>query len=105
MNKKKTGMDMGSKMLITHAPHIWRGFSINRIMYIVVVALIFPAAAAVYFFGYYSLILIAVCIATTVLTEYMIKKLRHKRFIMDGSAVITGLLFALIYSSQSCEKD
>lgn len=96
MNKKSTDMDMGSKMLITHAPHMWRGFSINRIMYIVVIALIFPTAAAVYFFGYYSLILITVCIATTVLTEYMIKKLRHKRFIMDGSAVITGLLFALI---------
>ena len=96
MNKKKTDMDMGSKMLITHAPHIWRGFSINRIMYIVVIALVFPAAGAVYFFGYWSLILIAVCITTTVLTEYIIKKLRHKRFIMDGSAVITGLLFALI---------
>jgi electron transport complex protein RnfD len=96
MNKNKTDMDMGNKMLITHAPHIWRGFSISRIMYIVVIALLFPAAAAVYFFGYYSLILIAVSIATTVLTEYIIKKLRHKRFIMDGSAVITGLLFALI---------
>ncbi len=96
MNKKKIDMDMGSKMLITHAPHIWRGFSISRIMYIVVIALIFPAAAAVYFFGYWSLVLIAVCIAATVLTEYVIKKLRHKRFVMDGSAVITGLLFALV---------
>ena len=96
MDKKKTDMDMGSKMLITHAPHIWRGFSINRIMYIVVAALLFPAVAAVYFFGYYSLILIAVCVATTVLTEYIIKKLRHRCFIMDGSTVITGLLFALI---------
>ncbi|MCJ7665876.1 MAG: RnfABCDGE type electron transport complex subunit D [Actinobacteria bacterium] len=96
MSSQKTDMDMGSRMLITHAPHIWRGFSINRIMYIVVVALLFPAGAAVYFFGYYSIILIAVSIVTAVLTEYIIKKLRHKRFIMDGSAVITGLLFALI---------
>ena len=96
MSEKKTDMDMGSRMLITHAPHIWRGFSISRIMYIVVIALVFPAGAAVYFFGYYSLILIAVSIATAVLTEYVIKKLRRKRFIMDGSAVITGLLFALI---------
>jgi len=87
---------MGSRMLITHAPHIWRGLSISRIMYIVVIALLFPAGAAVYFFGYYSIILIAVSVGTAVLTEYIIKKLRHKRFIMDGSAVITGLLFALI---------
>jgi len=92
----KDNTDMAKKMLITHAPHIWRGVSISRIMYIVVIALLFPTAAAVYFFGYYSIILIAVCVAVAVLTEFIIKRLRRKRFIMDGSAVITGLLFALI---------
>jgi len=92
----KDNTDMAKKMLITHAPHIWRGVSISRIMYIVVIALLFPTAAAVYFFGYYSIILIAICVAVAVLTEFIIKRLRRKRFIMDGSAVITGLLFALI---------
>jgi len=83
-------------MLITHAPHIWRGFSISKIMYIVVIALAFPTAAAIYFYGYYSIILIVVSVAVSVLTEFIIKKLRRKRFVMDGSAVITGLLFALV---------
>lgn len=94
MNRDNT--DIQKKMLITHAPHIWRGFSVSRIMYIVVIALLFPTAAAIYFFGYYSIILIVTCVAVAVLTEFVIKKLRHKRFVMDGSAVITGLLFALV---------
>ena len=83
------------KLLISHAPHIWAGFSTNKIMFIVVVALLFPTAAAIYFFGYYAIYLILTSIATAVLTEFAIKKLRKKRFIMDGSAVVTGLLLAL----------
>ncbi|GAG72922.1 unnamed protein product [marine sediment metagenome] len=65
-------------------------------MYIVVAALLFPTAAGIYFFGYYAIYIILASIITAVLTEFVIKKLRKKRFIMDGSAVITGLLFALI---------
>ncbi len=84
-----------NKLLISHAPHIWSGFSTNKIMYIVVFALLFPTAAAIYFFGYYAIYIILIGTATAVLTEFVIKKLRKKRFIMDGSAVITGLLLAL----------
>jgi len=84
-----------NKILISHAPHIWRGLSTGKIMYMVVFALLFPTAAGIYFFGYYAVYLILISVATAVLTEFVIKKLRRKRFIMDGSAVITGLLFAL----------
>lgn len=83
-------------ILISHAPHIWRGFSTSKIMYLVVAALLFPTAAGIYFFGYYAIYIILASIITAVLTEFVIKKLRKKRFIMDGSAVITGLLFALV---------
>lgn len=88
-------MEKGN-ILISHAPHIWRGFSTSKIMYIVVAALLFPTTAGIYFFGYYAIYIILASIITAVLTEFVIKKLRKKRFIMDGSAVITGLLFALI---------
>ncbi|HEY4663132.1 MAG TPA: RnfABCDGE type electron transport complex subunit D, partial [Candidatus Humimicrobiaceae bacterium] len=83
------------KLLISHAPHIWGGFSTNKIMFIVVFALLFPTAAAIYFFGLYAIYIILTSIATAVLSEFVIKKLRKKRFIMDGSAVVTGLLLAL----------
>src|SRR4030066_1456181 len=83
------------KFLISHAPYMWGGFSTSKTMFIVVFALLFPTAAAIYFFGYYAIYLILTSIATAVLTEFAIKKLRKKRFIMDGSAVVTGLLLAL----------
>ena len=84
------------KFLISHAPHIWGGFSTGKIMFVVMFALLFPTAAAIYFFGYYAIYIILTSTATAVLSEFVIKKLRKKRFIMDGSAVVTGLLLALI---------
>lgn len=83
------------KFLISHAPHIWGGFSTGKIMFVVVFALLFPTAAAIYFFGYYAIYIILISTATAVLSEFVIKKLRKKRFIMDGSAIVTGLLLAL----------
>lgn len=84
------------KFLVSPGPHIWWGYSVSKIMYIVVLALMLPTAAGVYFFGYHALSVIAVSVAAAVLTEYGVKKLRKRAFVMDGSAVITGLLLALI---------
>ncbi|GAI17843.1 unnamed protein product [marine sediment metagenome] len=84
------------KFLVSPGPHIWWGYSVSKIMYIVVLALMFPTAAGVYFFGYHALSVIAVSIAAAVLAEYTVKKLRKRAFVMDGSAVVTGLLLALI---------
>ncbi len=84
------------KFLVSPGPHIWWGYSVSKIMYIVVLALMFPTAAGVYFFGYHALSVIAASIAAAVLAEYTVKKLRKRAFVMDGSAVLTGLLLALI---------
>jgi len=84
-----------NKLLISHAPHIWGGFSTSKIMFIVAFALLFPTAAAIYFFGYYAIYMILTSVSAAVLSEFVIKKLRKKRFIMDGSSVVTGLLLAL----------
>jgi electron transport complex protein RnfD len=65
-------------------------------MFIVVLALMLPTGAALYFFGYNALSVIAVSVVAAVLTEYGVKKLRKRAFVMDGSAVVTGLLLALI---------
>ncbi len=65
-------------------------------MYLVVAALIFPTAAGVFFFGFQVLSAIAVAIVAAVVTEYGVKKLRGRPFIMDGSAVVTGILLALV---------
>lgn len=84
------------EFLVSPGPHLTRGISVNRIMYIVVLALLLPSGAAVYYFGFNALWMMISCIAAAVLTEYGVKKLRNRPFIMDGSAVITGLLLALV---------
>ncbi len=84
------------EFLISPGPHLWKGLSVSRIMYLVVYAILFPAGAAVFFFGYRALSVMGVSIGAAILTEYICKRLRGKPFVMDGSAVVTGLLLALV---------
>jgi len=83
------------EFLISPSPHLWRGPSVSRIMYLVVLALVFPTGAAIYFFGYRAIAVLGVCTGAALLTEYLCKKTRGHAFVMDGSAVVTGLLLAL----------
>jgi len=83
------------RILISPGPHLWSGLSVSKIMYLVVLALILPSGAGVYFFGYRALLVMVTSVATAVLTEYVSKKLRKRAFVMDWSAVVTGLLLAL----------
>lgn len=80
---------------ISQSPHIWRGISSAKIMYIFFASLIFPSVAAVYFFGLRAFWVMFSSTVTAVLIELIIKKARKKNFKMDGSALITGLLLAL----------
>jgi len=91
-NKKKAPPEVSP---VFPAPHLRKGQTTTKIMYIVVLVLLLPTASSIYYFGYNALLIISTSIATAVLTEYLSKKLRGKAFVMDGSAVITGLLLAL----------
>ena len=84
------------KFLISPGPHLWKGLSVSKIMYRVVIALMFPTGAAIYFFGYRALSVIGVSVAAAVVTEYVCKRLRSRAFVMDGSAVVTGILLGLV---------
>ncbi len=81
--------------VISYPPHIWSGFSTSKIMYILLSVLLLPTIAAVYFFGIRAFWVIFSSTTTAIFVEFLIKKLRKKKFIMDGSAAITGLLLAL----------
>ncbi|MCD6453258.1 MAG: RnfABCDGE type electron transport complex subunit D [Dehalococcoidales bacterium] len=89
-------MTPDNRLLISPGPHLWKGLSVNKIMYQVVIALMFPTGAAIYFFGPKVIPIMGVSVGVSILTEYLCKKLRGRAFIMDGSAVITGLLLALV---------
>ncbi|MBE0634942.1 RnfABCDGE type electron transport complex subunit D, partial [Candidatus Bipolaricaulota bacterium] len=89
-------MENKKQLVLTSAPHLRGRTSIARDMYLVVLALLLPTIGAVYFFGLYVLLMLVVGVASAVLTEYVAKKMRRKPFFMDGSALVTGLLFVLI---------
>jgi electron transport complex protein RnfD len=84
------------KFLVSPGPHLWGGLSVSKIMYLVVLALMFPTGAGIYFFGYRAISVIGVSVGTCLLTEYVCKKIRGQPFIMDWSAVVTGVLLGLI---------
>jgi electron transport complex protein RnfD len=82
--------------LVSSAPHIRSGESIPRIMWSVVIALAPAAGFSVYLFGVRALVLIGVSVGSAVAAELLIRLfLRKPLTMLDGSAVITGLLLAM----------
>ncbi|MBU1704562.1 MAG: RnfABCDGE type electron transport complex subunit D [Nanoarchaeota archaeon] len=88
-----------SKFTVSSNPHIKDNSSVKNIMWMVVVSLLPAAIAGVYFFKLRALSVIVLSVASAVATEIIINKLAKKPVtVHDGSAVITGLLMALILS-------
>ncbi len=76
-------------------PHLRDKTNIPIIMYSVVAALIPTLIGAVYFFGLNALWIVLLCVLTSVATEGIIQKLSGKPLtILDGSAIVTGILLA-----------
>lgn len=89
---------MNNKLLVSPSPHIHSGDSIEKNMYGVVIALIPALLASFYFFGLGALIITVAAVLGCVAFEYLIVKFLLKKddlTILDGSAVVTGLLLAL----------
>jgi len=87
------------KLTVSANPHIKSKNSVNKIMWHVILALMPAVIAGIYFFKVKALIIIILSIISAVLTEFIIQKLTGKKItIKDGSAVLTGLLLALILS-------
>ena len=89
------------QLVLSPSPHLRGSNSIKRDMYIVILALLFPTAGAVYFFGLYVLLMLAVSIISAVLVEYVAKMMRRRPFHMDGSAIVTAILFVLVMPPRS----
>lgn len=85
-------------MSIISSPHIHPHNSITRVMLTVCYALLPGMAAHIYFFGTGLVINMAITIATALLTEAWVMKLRQRPIqisLMDGSALLTAMLLAL----------
>lgn len=81
---------------VSSSPHVRAKDTTARIMLYVIIALLPASIFGIWNFGLKALLLIAVCIATCVVSEWGFEKLVHKKStINDLSAVVTGLLLAL----------
>ncbi len=87
---------MEQKLYLSSSPHIRTPRTTRGIMLDVVFSLLPATAAGILFFGWKAALLIAVCIFTAVLSEYLFNRIAKKeQTVNDLSAVVTGLLLAL----------
>jgi Na+-translocating ferredoxin:NAD+ oxidoreductase subunit D len=86
--------------VVSVSPHLKRRLDTSTVMRLVCIALLPTAVASVYLFGLSSLFVmvtsIVICVATEFLFNCMLKK---PSTIADGSAVVTGILFAFTLPS------
>jgi len=86
---------MPPKLIVCTSPHLHKKESVAKIMWMVVLSLIPAGAAGVYFFGLGALRVILLGVISAVITEGVIQIVTKKKLtVLDGSAVLTGLLLA-----------
>lgn len=87
---------MESKLHITSSPHFHSGITTSRIMLDVIISLIPALIAGTVIFGIKALLVVFVCIASCVISEYLFNLIiKKEQTISDLSAVVTGLLLGL----------
>ena len=86
---------------VSISPHVRTKESTSSIMLDVIIALIPPLGVGVWLFGWRALLVIAISVASCVLTEFVYEKLMKLPVtIGDLSAVVTGLILAMnLYST------
>ncbi len=87
---------MDSKLKISVSPHIHSSITTQKIMLDVIIALLPAAVAGCIIFGLSAVWVLLVCIATSVLSEFIFNVIvKKEQTIGDLSAVVTGLLLGL----------
>lgn len=88
---------MENNLTVSSSPHIRADENTRSIMLDVLIALSFPLAVAVYFFGWRSLSLAACSVTCCIVFEYGFRKLLKKpNSLGDLSAPVTGMLLCFI---------
>lgn len=83
------------RLIVSSSPHLRSGNTTRKIMLDVIIALLPAAVAACVIFGPRAFLLIAVCVITCVLSEFVCRKImKRENTIGDLSAVVTGILLA-----------
>ena len=84
-------------LLVLSAPsHIKTADSVNKIMWTVAAVLMLMAAYSIYIFGYHSALILLTCVFAGVSAEAAFQYFMKREIkVMNGSAVITGLLVGM----------
>lgn len=84
-----------NKLISSISPHFNSSITTTKIMLDVIIALIPAAIASVIIFGFRSLLVIGVCVAVCIFSEWGFEKIcKKENTISDLSAVVTGMLLA-----------
>ena len=90
------------KLIVSTSPHIRSKTTTQSIMRDVLIALAPATVAGVVFFGLKALLTIAICVGTAVLSEFLFNlAVKKKQTVSDLSAVVTGLILALILPAKT----
>ena len=85
------------KLIVSLSPHAHGNESVEKNMYGVIIALVPAILASIYFFGLGSVVVLLTSVAACVFFEWAITKylLKEETSLLDGSAIITGLLLGM----------
>lgn len=84
-----------NRLIVSLSPHVHSGDSVQRNMYGVCIALVPALIASLYFFGLGAAVVLLTSVVSCVLLEWAITRYilhREKVSVLDGSAVLTGIL-------------
>ncbi len=83
-------------LVLNSSPHLHTKKSVPKIMWSVIIALLPAIAMSIYYFGLPAVWMITICVITAVITEIVMNYMKGDRIsVIDGSAIITGILLAL----------
>ena len=83
------------KLMVASSPHVHSPLSTQKIMGLVIAALVPAGVAGVHFMGWRALAVIVVCVAASVAAEYLWQRATGQKVtVSDLSAAVTGLLLA-----------
>lgn len=89
-------------LIAVNAPNLQKKPTTRRVMIDILIALLPATVAAVVFFGWKAILMVAICVAASVLSEFVFNLLcKRKQTIGDLSAAVTGLLLALCLPSNA----